>query len=48
MAHTGALYDHPGADYLNRRDPARLKRHAMAQLQRLGYDVTLTPAETTG
>lgn len=47
MAHTGALYDDPGADYLNRRDPERPKRHAMTQLQRLGYDVTLTRAEAT-
>ncbi len=44
MAHTGALYDDPGADYHIRRDPERLKRHALTQLQRLGYDVTLTPA----
>lgn len=47
IAHTGALYDDPGADYLTRRDPERLKRHAMNQLQRLGYNVTLTPAEAT-
>src|SRR5215212_41802 len=43
MAHTGALYDDPGADYLTRRDPERQKRHALTQLQHLGYDVTLTP-----
>ena len=43
MAHTGALYDDPGADYYTRRDPERLKRNAMSQLQRLGYNVTLTP-----
>jgi transposase len=42
MAHTGALYEDPGADYHTRRDPERLKRHAMSQLQKLGYDVTLT------
>ena len=47
MAHTGALYDDPGADYYTRRDPERLKRHAMSQLQRLGYDVTLTPLAAT-
>ena len=47
MAHTGALYDDPGADYHARRDPERLKRHAMSQLQRLGYDVTLTPLAAT-
>jgi transposase len=43
MAHTGALYDDPGADYHTRRDPERLKRHAMNQLQQLGYNVTLNP-----
>ena len=47
MAHTGALYDDPGADYYTRRDPERLKRHAMSQLHRLGYDVTLTPLAAT-
>ena len=47
MAHTGALYDDPGADYLTRHDPERLKKHAMNQLHHLGYDVTLTPAEAT-
>jgi transposase len=44
MAHTGALYDDPGADYLTRRDPERLKAKALSQLQRLGYHVTLNPA----
>jgi transposase len=43
MAHTGALYDDPGADYFIRRDPDRLKAHALSQLQQLGYDVTLNP-----
>jgi transposase len=43
MAHTGALYDDPGADYLTRRDPERLKARALSQLQRLGYQVTLDP-----
>ena len=47
MAHTGALYDDPGADYFTRRDPERLKRHALSQLQRLGYDVTLNAAAAT-
>jgi transposase len=47
MAHTGALYDDPGADYLTRRDPERLKRHALGQLHHLGYDVTLNPAAAT-
>src|SRR3712207_6902217 len=31
MAHTGALYDDPGADYYTRRDPERLKRHARSE-----------------
>jgi transposase len=46
MAHTGALYDDPGADYLTRRDPEHLKARALRQLQRLGYDVTLHAAAT--
>ena len=47
MAHTGALYDDPGPDYLTRRDPDRSKRHALRQLQHLGYEVTLTPLAAT-
>ena len=47
MAHTGALYDDPGADYLTRRDPERLKARALSQLQRLGYQVTLGPITTS-
>jgi transposase len=43
MAHTGALYDDPGADYHIRRDPERLKARALSQLQQLGYNVTLNP-----
>ena len=43
MAHTGALYDDPGADYYTRHDPERARRNAVNQLQRLGYQVTLTP-----
>jgi transposase len=44
MAHTGAEYDEPGTDYYIRHDPERVKRHATNQLQRLGFNVTLTPA----
>src|SRR4029453_9432781 len=44
MAHTGALYDAPGANYSTRRAPERARRTAVNQLQRLGYQVTLTPA----
>jgi transposase len=48
MAHTGALYDDPGADYHIRRDPDRLKTRALNQLQQLGYDVTLSPIAASG
>jgi len=41
MAHTGALYDDPGADYYTRFRPDRTKRHAIAQLEAMGYTVTL-------
>ena len=42
MAHTGALYDDPGADYYTRINPERSRRRAINQLRQLGYDVTLT------
>ncbi len=42
MAHTGAEYDDPGADYFTRRDPDPTRQRAPAQLQRLGYQATLT------
>jgi len=44
MAHTGALYDDLGADYYTPIQPLRTKRHAIRQLQDLGYTVTLQPA----
>lgn len=44
MAHTGELYNDPGADYYERLYPDRARRRAIAQLQRLGFDVTLTRA----
>jgi transposase len=44
MAQTGALYDDLGADYYTRIQPLRTKRHAIRQLQELGYTVTLQPA----
>jgi len=34
----------PGADYYTVRDPEPIRQHAMNQLHRLGYEVTLTPA----
>ena len=43
MAHTGAEYDESGPDHYIRHNPERVKRHATNQLQRLGFNVTLTP-----
>ena len=43
MAHTGAEYDESGPDYYIRHNPERVKRHATNQLQRLGFNLTLTP-----
>lgn len=47
MGHTGAHYEDPGADYYTRFNPERSRRHAIDQLRRLGYDVTLTPLAAT-
>lgn len=44
MGTTGALYDDPGADYFNRLHPDRTKQRAIAQLEALGYTVTLDRA----
>ena len=44
MGTTGALYDDPGADYFNQLHPDRTKQRAIAQLQALGYTVTLDRA----
>ncbi len=40
-AHTGALYDDPGADYYTSIQPQRTKRRAISQLEAMGYHVTL-------
>lgn len=42
MLTTGALYEDLGADYYTRRRPERAKKRAVAQLQALGFAVTLT------
>ncbi len=47
MATTGAEYDDPGNDYYLRLSPERARRNATRQLERLGWDVTLTPAQQT-
>ena len=44
MAHTGALYDDPGADYYAQLRPDRTKRRAIGQLEAMGYTVTLDRA----
>jgi transposase len=41
MAQTGELYHDPGPDYHALRDPTRAQRRAVAQLEALGYHVTL-------
>lgn len=43
MLTSGALYDEPGPDWYTRQHPERAKRHALRQLQDLGYNVTITP-----
>lgn len=47
MITTGALYDDPGGDFYTRRTPDKTKHRAIDQLQKMGYTVTLTPAQTT-
>lgn len=44
MATTSTAYRDLGADYLDRRDPAKTTRRAINQLRSLGYEVTITPA----
>jgi transposase len=44
MAATGEVYTDLGADYYRSRDPERTRRHAIAQLEALGYHVTLREA----
>jgi transposase len=39
-------YRELGIDYFDRYRAERLKRRSLAQLQRLGYQVTLTPLQT--
>ena len=40
---TGEVYTDPGGDYFARRDPERTTRRLVAQLERLGHNVTLEP-----
>src|SRR5208283_3082930 len=41
-------YGELGIDYFDRYRAERLKRRSLAQLQRLGYQVTLVPLHTAG
>jgi transposase len=41
MLRNGETYNDPGADYFARRDPERLARRLVAQLERLGHTVVL-------
>ena len=43
LLRTGAFYQDPGPDYYTHRNPNAAKKHALRQLQALGYDVTLHP-----
>lgn len=45
MLSTGELYTELGGDYFARRDPERLTRRLVAQLQQLGHTVILQPQE---
>jgi transposase len=41
----GTTYEDLGAEYFAARDPARLQRHHVHQLEQLGFAVTLTPKD---
>lgn len=44
MAHTGELYNDPGADFYTRLHPGRSRNRAIRELEALGYTVTLAKA----
>jgi transposase len=41
MLSTGQLYNDLGGDYYRQRDPERITKRLVAQLERLGHKVTL-------
>jgi transposase len=45
MLTEGTHYDEPGPDYYSRRNPDRAKKHAIKQLETLGYNVTVEPRQ---
>ncbi|HEX2727254.1 MAG TPA: IS110 family transposase [Beijerinckiaceae bacterium] len=44
MLQTGETYNDPGGDYYQRRDPERVTKRLIKQLERLGHTVTLQEA----
>jgi transposase len=48
MLTNGVFYEEPGGDFFTRRDPEKAKNRAVAQLQKLGYDVTVKPQQAAG
>ena len=44
MLTTGEIYREAGGDYFTRLDPEKPSRRLVAQLERLGYAVTLQEA----
>jgi transposase len=44
MLQTGETYNDPGGDYYQRRDPERVTKRLVSQLERLGHSVTLQEA----
>ena len=45
MLHNGELYNDLGGDYFTRRDPDRITKRLVRQLETLGHTVTLQPRE---
>jgi len=48
MPSTGETYRDLGGDFFTTRDPAHQTRRLVAQLQRLGHNVTLTEEAAAG
>jgi hypothetical protein len=48
MPSTGETYRDLGGDFFTTRDPARQTRRLVAQLERLGHNVTLTEEAAAG
>jgi hypothetical protein len=45
MLHTGELYRDLGGDYYTRKNPDRLTKRLIRQLEALGHHVTLEPLD---